>query len=409
VLLAGESADTVVADTTGDDWETDRAALEARELSFTDFLDRRGLVLRTDLLGVWAGWLTPIFEPRRYRTWFFVADLPEGQRTRDVSTESDQVTWLPVMQAVDDVEREQIFMLPPTYLTCLEVGQYDDPAAVLEAAQGARSRCTPPRSRRTTTAGPSRSPSGSKHSSSPADDLDGRLVRRAGQCVLAPNANMMTLDGTNTWVLREPGAGARSWSTPGRRRVPPRRGRPSGRRRWASCCSPTPPRPLRGGQEFAERMGAAYAPWTRSTASAPRARRGRRRRGRRARDARGRDPGHTADSLSFVLPAERAVLTGDTVLGRGTTVVAHPTASSAPTSTRWTGCTRSPRPTVGAIWPGHGPVIDGRRGALDLLHPRTAPSASQQVESAVRPSCCDQPHPEASPPTSLPRRVVEIV
>ena len=35
-------------------------------------------------------------------------------------------------------------------------------------------------------------------------------------------------------------------------------------------------------------------------------------------------PGHTADSLSFVLPAERAVLTGDTVLGRGTTVVAHP-------------------------------------------------------------------------------------
>ena len=25
-------------------------------------------------------------------------------------------------------------------------------------------------------------------------------------CVLAPNPNMMTLDGTNTWVLCEPGA-----------------------------------------------------------------------------------------------------------------------------------------------------------------------------------------------------------
>ena len=88
----------------GEDWEADRAALEARELAFTDFLERRGLVLRTDLLGVWAAWLTPVFEPRRYRTWFFVADLPEGQRTRDVSTESDQVTWLPAMQAVRDVE-----------------------------------------------------------------------------------------------------------------------------------------------------------------------------------------------------------------------------------------------------------------------------------------------------------------
>ena len=46
------------------------------------------------------------------------------------------MTWLPAMAAVEDVEQEQMFMLPPTYLTCLEVGQYDDPAAVLDAAQG---------------------------------------------------------------------------------------------------------------------------------------------------------------------------------------------------------------------------------------------------------------------------------
>jgi 8-oxo-dGTP pyrophosphatase MutT (NUDIX family) len=135
VLLAGESADSVVADTTGDDWETDRAGLEARELAFTEFLDRRGLVLRTDLLGVWAAWLTPVFEPRRYRTWFFVAELPEGQRTRDVSTESDQVTWLPAMEAVSQVENQEMLMLPPTYLTCLEMGQYAGPAGVIEAAR----------------------------------------------------------------------------------------------------------------------------------------------------------------------------------------------------------------------------------------------------------------------------------
>ena len=136
VLLAGVSPDSVVEDTTGDDWEADRVALESRELSMTEFLFRRGLVLRTDLLGVWGGWLTPVFEPRRYRTWFFVALLPAGQRTRDVSSESSSVTWLPALAAPDQVDAGELLMLPPTYLTCLEVGQYADPAAVLEAAHG---------------------------------------------------------------------------------------------------------------------------------------------------------------------------------------------------------------------------------------------------------------------------------
>ncbi len=49
--------------------------------------------------------VTPVFEPKRYRTWFFVALLPEGQRTRDVSSESSEVTWLPAGDAVDDGRR----------------------------------------------------------------------------------------------------------------------------------------------------------------------------------------------------------------------------------------------------------------------------------------------------------------
>lgn len=35
-------------------------------------------------------------------------------------------------------------------------------------------------------------------------------------------------------------------------------------------------------------------------------------------------PGHTSDSVSFLLEHDAGVLTGDTILGRGTTVVAHP-------------------------------------------------------------------------------------
>jgi 8-oxo-dGTP pyrophosphatase MutT (NUDIX family) len=135
VLLAGTSG-AVVGDTSTDDWEADRVALEARELSLTELLDRRGLVLRSDLLGAWAGWLTPEFEPRRYRTWFFVAVLPEGQVTRDVSTESSSVAWLPVADAVERAESGEVFMMPPTHLTCLDVARFGGPNAVLAEARG---------------------------------------------------------------------------------------------------------------------------------------------------------------------------------------------------------------------------------------------------------------------------------
>jgi len=134
VLLAGTSAESVVEDTTGDDWEADRVALETRELSMTDFLNRRGLVLRTDLLGVWDAWLTPVFEPKRYRTWFFVASLPAGQVTRDVSTESSSVTWLPARVAAEQADRGELALMPPTYLTSMEVGEHDSPAEVLAVA-----------------------------------------------------------------------------------------------------------------------------------------------------------------------------------------------------------------------------------------------------------------------------------
>jgi hypothetical protein len=44
--------------------------------------------------------------------------------------------WAGAMDAVSRVERGEILMLPPTWLTCLEVGQHTDPSAVLAEASG---------------------------------------------------------------------------------------------------------------------------------------------------------------------------------------------------------------------------------------------------------------------------------
>src|SRR6516162_1778013 len=94
VLLAGPTADTVVADTRGEDWEADRAALLARSVSLAGLLRQRGLVLRSDLLRPWARWVTPVTEERRYDTRFFAAALPAGQRARDVSGDADDTAWM---------------------------------------------------------------------------------------------------------------------------------------------------------------------------------------------------------------------------------------------------------------------------------------------------------------------------
>ncbi len=134
VLFAGPAEDSIVEDTTADDWEEDRRRLEARALAFTDFLAGRGLTLRTDLLRVWGSWLTPVFEPRRYRTWFFAAELPAGQHTRDVSTESEEASWLSVRDAIGAVDEEQMLMLPPQYCTCLELFDFPTPAEALGSA-----------------------------------------------------------------------------------------------------------------------------------------------------------------------------------------------------------------------------------------------------------------------------------
>ncbi|UYP17659.1 NUDIX domain-containing protein [Rhodococcus sp. Z13] len=113
VLLAGPTPDTVVADTA--EYADARRALEARELSFGDFLEREGLVLRADLLRPQANWITPLGERRRYDTRFFTAVTPEGQRADGNTSETDLVQWRTAQDALDDWRAGRSMLLPPTW------------------------------------------------------------------------------------------------------------------------------------------------------------------------------------------------------------------------------------------------------------------------------------------------------
>ena len=134
VLLAGPSADTVVADTSR--YAQSRIQLEKRELSFSDFLKRENLVLRADLLRPWANWITPVGESRRYYTRFFVAAAPHGQIADGATSEAEHVQWQSPAAALAHWQGGGSILLPPTWSQLTALSAFGSVAEVRAAEPG---------------------------------------------------------------------------------------------------------------------------------------------------------------------------------------------------------------------------------------------------------------------------------
>ena len=156
-----------------------------------------------------------------------------------------------------------------------------------------------------------------------------RQVTPCAEVVLAPNPGPMTLEGTNTWVLRGPDGPSCVVVDPGPL-MEDHLSRVADLAGGATVVLLTHGHPdhSAGAARFAELTGAPVR------ALDPAYRLGEEGLGEGDVIAAAgvelrvlATPGHTSDSLSFLLTGpeqEGAVLTGDTILGRGTTVVAHP-------------------------------------------------------------------------------------
>jgi glyoxylase-like metal-dependent hydrolase (beta-lactamase superfamily II) len=93
-------------------------------------------------------------------------------------------------------------------------------------------------------------------------------------------------------------------------------------------------------------------------------------------------PGHSSDSVCLLLRADRALLTGDTVLGRGTTVVAHPDGRLGDYLDSLRRLRDLAGDEVDVLLPGHGPVLDRPVDVLDYYLTHRA-ERLEQVRDAV--------------------------
>ena len=205
-----------------------------------------------------------------------------------------------------------------------------------------------------------------------------RAVTATAGVVLAPNPGPMTLDGTNTWVLRAPGATGCLVVDPG----------PLVEEHLAEVAALGPVEQVllthghadhsEGARRFAELTGAPVR------ALDPAMRLGDEGLGEGDVVVGGglelrvwATPGHSSDSLSFLL--DDAVLTGDTVLGRGTTVVAHPDG----VLTDYLASLRR-LAEVGelTVLPGHGPELPDAGAAAERYLAHRA-QRLEQVRAAV--------------------------
>lgn len=83
-------------------------------------------------------------------------------------------------------------------------------------------------------------------------------------------------------------------------------------------------------------------------------------------------PGHTFDHVAFYLPDERALFTGDVILGEGSVVIAPPGGAMRPYQ-RTLQRLADEFPQARIIYGGHGPIVDDARAKIAeyIAHRRT--------------------------------------
>ena len=114
---------------------TDEAEAVRRRLdggtAFEQAIRQGGWRLALDALVPFARIVTPRSEPRRFDTHFFLAELPAGSQASSDGVESEELVWAAPARAIEGGMSGEITLLPPTWVTLMQLAAVDSAAALL--------------------------------------------------------------------------------------------------------------------------------------------------------------------------------------------------------------------------------------------------------------------------------------
>ncbi len=103
--------------------------------SFGQVLSELDAQLRVDQIVAFSRWITPVVEPRRFDTRFFLARVEASQRAEHDAHETTEHAWLTPREAVDATLRGEIMLPPPTLKSLLELSELPTSQAALDMAR----------------------------------------------------------------------------------------------------------------------------------------------------------------------------------------------------------------------------------------------------------------------------------
>jgi glyoxylase-like metal-dependent hydrolase (beta-lactamase superfamily II)/8-oxo-dGTP pyrophosphatase MutT (NUDIX family) len=194
-----------------------RRALHANEIGMAEVCERLGVRLAVGELAYFSHWITPLGMPKIFDTRFFVTRVPAGQTALHDGDETVELLWLTPAQALD--KARGLKLMNVTERTLQQLAGF---ASADQAMAATRAIVEVPVTRPRLASGPKgrmvvnpREPAFAEigrldpegHGQASAELLPGRPVWLSPRVlrVTAPNGNMMTGPGTNSYFIGAPG------------------------------------------------------------------------------------------------------------------------------------------------------------------------------------------------------------